>query len=247
MIPAYLSPLANHLWQSSFFAAVVWLLTLALRQNRAAVRYGLWLAASVKFLVPFSLLVSTAGQFGWRVTPPVGPAPVALVMEQMSQPFALPPEAGPATESSNPVPVLLFSIWFCGFAASAAVWLRFWRRFRAAQRVATPLQLGLPIPVMASPTRLEPGVFGIRKPILLLPEGILTRLTAEQLQSILAHELCHIRRRDNLTAAIHMVVESLFWFHPLVWWIGARLVEEREGACDEEVVGQGNEPQEYAR
>src|SRR6185295_8176838 len=110
MIPAYLSPLANHLWQSSFFAAVVWLLTLALRQNRAAVRYGLWLAASVKFLVPFSLLVSTAGQFGWRVTPPVGPAPVALVMEQMSQPFALPPEVGPATESSNPVPVLLFSI-----------------------------------------------------------------------------------------------------------------------------------------
>src|SRR5262249_42253540 len=58
--------------------------------------------------------------------------------------------------------------------------------------------------------------------------------------------LCHVRRRDNLTAAIHMMVESIFWFHPLVWWIGARLVEERELACDEEVVRLGVEPNVYA-
>ena len=63
---------------------------------------------------------------------------------------------------------------------------------------------------------------------------------------MLAHELCHVRRRDNLTAAIHMIVEAIFWFHPLVWWIGARLVEERERACDEEVLSLGNEPQVYA-
>ena len=52
-------------------------------------------------------------------------------------------------------------------------------------------------------------------------------------------------RRDNLAAAIHMVVEAIFWFHPLVWWIGARLVEERERACDEEVLRLGNEPTVY--
>ena len=100
---------------------------------------------------------------------------------------------------------------------------------------------------MTSPGSREPGVFGIRKPILLLPDGILNRLTPEQLQSILTHELCHVRRRDNLTAAIHMIVESIFWFHPLIWWIGARLVEERERACDEEVVRLGNEPGVYAQ
>ena len=55
-----------------------------------------------------------------------------------------------------------------------------------------------------------------------------------------------MRRRDNLAAAIHMLVESIFWFHPLVWWIGRRLVEERERACDEEVVRMGNEPEVYA-
>jgi uncharacterized protein (TIGR03435 family) len=93
---------------------------------------------------------------------------------------------------------------------------------------------------------LEPGVFGIVKPVLLLPEGIADRLTKPQLNAIIAHEICHVRRRDNLSAAFHMVVEAVFWFHPLVWWIRTRLVEERERACDEAVLQSGNEPQAYA-
>jgi uncharacterized protein (TIGR03435 family) len=80
----------------------------------------------------------------------------------------------------------------------------------------------------------------------LLPEGIFERLTPTQLQAVVAHELCHIRYRDNLTAAIHMFVETVFWFHPLVWWVGKRMVEERERACDEEVLQLGSEPQVYA-
>ncbi len=245
MIPVSLSPLANHLWQSTLFAAAAWLLTLALRKNRADIRYGLWLAASVKFLVPFSLLVSIGHRFEWRVAPAIGPVPISHVVKQVSQTFALPAATTTAT-SPGPVPNLLFSIWFCGVAVSATVWVRFWRRFRAALRTSTPLHLDLPIPVMISPGRLEPGVFGILKPVLLLPEGIPGRLTPAQLHAILAHELCHVRRRDNLTAAIHMLAESIFWFHPLVSWIGRRMVEERERACDEEVVRLGNEPGVYA-
>jgi uncharacterized protein (TIGR03435 family) len=82
--------------------------------------------------------------------------------------------------------------------------------------------------------------------VLWLPAGIGDRLEDAELEAILAHELCHIRRRDNLSAAIHMAVEAIFWFHPLVWWLGARLTEERERACDEEVVQMGGEPQVYA-
>jgi uncharacterized protein (TIGR03435 family) len=108
------------------------------------------------------------------------------------------------------------------------------------------MHLNMPVPVMSSPARLEPGVFGIRKPVVLVPEGIVSRLTPTQLQAILAHELCHVRRRDNLAAAIHMVVEALFWFHPLVWWIEARLMEERERACDEDVLRMTDDPQDYA-
>jgi uncharacterized protein (TIGR03435 family) len=117
---------------------------------------------------------------------------------------------------------------------------------RAARLAATPLALELPVPVFSSSMRLEPGVFGIFRPVLLLPEGIAARLSPPQLEMIIAHELCHLRRRDNLTAALHMAVETLFWFHPLVWWIRSRLLEERERACDEAVIQSGTEPQAYA-
>ncbi len=71
-------------------------------------------------------------------------------------------------------------------------------------------------------------------------------LSASQIQTVLAHEMCHIRRRDNLTAAIHKVIEVIFWFHPLVWWIGANLLREREAACDESVIEDGHEQVVYA-
>src|SRR5207248_85927 len=61
-----------------------------------------------------------------------------------------------------------------------------------------------------------------------------------------AHELRHVHRRDNLTATIHMLVETLFWFHPAVWWIRTRLVDERERACDEGALRMGSEPHVYA-
>ncbi len=67
-----------------------------------------------------------------------------------------------------------------------------------------------------------------------------------QLKSILAREACHVRRRDNLTAAMHMIAEALFWFHPAVWWIEHHLIEERELACDEAVLRLGNEARVYA-
>jgi beta-lactamase regulating signal transducer with metallopeptidase domain len=78
------------------------------------------------------------------------------------------------------------------------------------------LPIPAPIEVMSSPTRLEPGLFGVFRPVLLLPEGIADRLTSAQLKAILVHELCHVRRRDNLAAAMHMVVQAIFWFHPVV-------------------------------
>ncbi len=249
MTSADLSPLANHLWQSTLFGAVAWLLTLALRKNRAAVRYWIWLAASVKFLIPFSLLVSAGAQLGWRTAPAIAHWQLSFAMDEIGQPFAvaapapLPPVAAPAL---NPLPAILFGVWLCGIAIGVVFWMRWWRQLRAVKRAATPLDLNLPIQVMSSRARLEPGVVGIVKPVLLLPEGITERLTPPQLEAILAHELRHVQRRDNLTAAIHMLVETVFWFHPLAWWIRARLMEERERACDEEVMRMGREPQVYA-
>jgi uncharacterized protein (TIGR03435 family) len=249
MMMEYLSPIANHLWQSTICAAVAVALALALSRNRAQARYWLWLVASVKFLVPFSLLVGVGGLLEWRTAPAVTPQ-LSSAVEQISRPFpatTIAPLPGSTSAAGATVlPAVLFAVWFCGFAAVVSIWWARWRRIRRTVRGASPLNLGAPVPVMSSPTLVEPGVFGVFRPVLLLPEGITDRLSPAQLEAILAHELCHVRRRDNLAAAIHMAVEAMFWFHPLVWWIGARLIEERERACDEEVVLMGNEPHSYA-
>jgi uncharacterized protein (TIGR03435 family) len=258
---------ANHLWQSTGFAAVVVVLALVVRANHARARYWLWLAASVKFLIPFSVLAAIGSSLGRWFVPATPAVRVPVVMQQIVQPFApvqdTPlPAAASAQVTAGLLPVLLLALWFCGFVAVLLYgWAR-WRRVAVAVRSATPLTEGrelealwkmgqaihLPtaIRLVSSNAKLEPGVFGIFRPILWLPAGIGNRLEDAELEAILAHELCHIRRRDNLLATLHLLVESIFWFHPLVWWLGARLEEERERACDEEVVRMGGEPQIYA-
>jgi uncharacterized protein (TIGR03435 family) len=244
----------NHLWQSTWFALGAALLSLAFRTNRAQVRYWLWFGASLKFLIPFSLLVSIGNQIEWRAAPAIAqPRMILAVVDEISQPFtsvAPVPLMARVPQTPSRIPILLFSVWICGFGACISVWSLRWRRLRRAVRRATPVRVNIrsdfPIPVMSSPERLEPGVFGILCPVLLLPEGIVNLLSSAHLQMILAHELCHVRRRDNLAAAMHMAVEALFWFHPMVWWIGTRLIDERERACDEEVLRLGSDPWAYA-
>ncbi|MGC9945957.1 MAG: M56 and DUF3738 domain-containing protein [Bryobacteraceae bacterium] len=252
MIPVYFtSALANHLWQSTVFAGIAGLLALALRNNHARTRYRLWLIASVKFLVPFSLLAAVGSRLAWLNTGSVAPPQLSVVVEQFSQPFPQPPGSAAAASGvlahhASLLPSILLAIWLCGLLAVTFSWWRRWRRIGAAVREAAPLAIAADVPVLSSPAMLEPGVFGIVRPVLLLPEGIAERLAPAQLDAIMAHELCHVRRRDNLAAALHMAVEAIFWFHPLVWWLGARLVEERERACDEEVLRLGSQPEVYA-
>src|ERR1700722_15182046 len=154
MTLAYLSPLANHLWQSTLCAAVAWLLTLTLRKNRAAVRHWIWLAASAKFLIPFALLVGAGSQLGWRTAPAVTQPQYAFMMEGISRPFVFP---APAAQLAGERPAsyeslaILFALWLCGFAIAFVSWFRWWRHIRAVQRTATPLSLDLPIQVMTSP------------------------------------------------------------------------------------------------
>jgi bla regulator protein BlaR1 len=256
MIPSQLVASANHLWQSTLFAGVAGLLTLFLRKNRAHVRYWLWLLASVKFLLPFSLLVAVGGLLGPHTTAAVAPSGLVLIadfssfVEHVGEPFTttLPQFAMPAVQRSYTsviVAVLIF-VWAAGFVTLVCRWTLRWRRIRASVRKASPLDLQIGLPVKSSPAFGEPGVFGIFRPVLLLPDKILDCLTAREMESIVAHELCHVRRRDNLATVIHMAVEVVFWFHPLVWWLGARLIEERERACDEEVLRNGGEPSAYA-
>src|SRR5262249_15340624 len=148
---------------------------------------------------------------------------LSSIVTQINEPFAFLPVSIGAPEAPQASGFLLAVGWLLGCAAVVARWRLRWRRIRTDVRAASPLPISAPIPVMSSSALREPGVFGVFRPVLLLPKGIANRLKPAQLQAILAHELCHVRRRDNLAYAIHMAVEAIFWFHPLVWWIGAQL------------------------
>jgi bla regulator protein BlaR1 len=240
--------LTNHLWQSTLFAVAAGLLAIACRKNQAQVRYWLWLSASIKFLVPFSLLVSLGSHLGWMPTSTKIPIQaVSFTMVQVTQPFSGTLSFATSTPRTTYwFPIAIFGLWVCGFGVITLIRFKAWLRIRNAVRSSIPLEIPATVQVRSSPGLLEPGVVGLLRPILLLPAGITERLTKPQLEAVLVHEQCHIQRRDNLTAAIHMIVEAAFWFHPLIWWIGARLVEERERACDEDVLRLGSEPKVYA-
>ncbi len=265
MIPASLSPLAIHLLQSTLFAAVAGLLVLSLKKNYAPARHWLWFAASVKFLIPFSVLTGIGAHLGWARGPAIVVHRISIMVEDITRTFVpldFPPPNQARPISADSLTLLLLGVWFCGSAFVLFQSCSRWRRISATARASVPLTEGRelealrrleriagirkPVQLFSSKSSLEPGIFGILRPVLLLPAGIAYRLADAQLEAILAHELCHVRRRDNLMAALHMAVETIFWFHPLVWWLGARLVEERERACDEEVLRMGSEPQVYA-
>jgi uncharacterized protein (TIGR03435 family) len=281
MTPESLSPmwadgvraLCNHLWQSTLFVGIVALLALLLRKNQARIRYWLWMAASAKFLIPFSLLVSLGSYLPWPSHAAAPQATAYAAIEAMSQPFVevtalntptAIPVAQPAASHvpARILPPMLTAVWLIGFLTMMCFWCVEWRRISRLVRSARPFIEGrevdllrkaeraarLPrsVPLLPSSNSMEPGVFGIIRPVLLWPEGIARQMDDAHLESVLAHEVCHVQRRDNLTSAIHMLVEAIFWFHPVVWWMERQLVKERERACDEAVLQLGNEAAVYA-
>lgn len=260
--------LGDHLWQSTIFAGIVAVLGLAFRGARAQVRYWMWLAASLKFLVPFAALIALGTALGWRAE--LGAVPdLTIAVSTVSQPFTstavdlVRVADAPAGEPVGPALVrTLLATWLAGTVLTAAGWIRRWRTVSRAVRDGIPVMNGrevdalrrceaaaglrAPIRLVESDGTLEPGVYGLFRPVLLWPRRMSGRLTDEQVEAVIAHEVAHVRRHDNLAALAHIVVQTVFWFHPLVWWLSARLVDERERACDQEVVQRGSEPDVYA-
>jgi TonB family protein len=245
-----LPSLANHLWQSTLVAVLIAGLTQAMSRNRACTRHAMWLAASIKFAIPFWGIAALGAMVNPGSTPPavgVGRdfyAVTAVLVEPVS--------AAAADPGTHLWAWGIGLVWLAGASLVAGAWSRRWIRARRVVRSATPRLLpGGPLAgwsdVRVSSRVQSPAVFGVLRPALVLPSGIEEHLSGRELQAILAHEAAHLGRRDNLTTAFHAAVTTLFWFHPLVWWIGRRLVEERERAADEAALAAGFAPRLYAR
>lgn len=238
--------IAAHLWQSTLLLLAAWMLALAFQHNSAAIRYWIWFAASMKFLVPLALLQRLGDYLGRSLPEPLLVAPAlidtanAVFVPSVRGLAAIPDTLLPQ------LPIVVATIWGFGAAALLLRWILQWRAIHSAVASAPRMAMGLPTPVRITAGALTPGVFGVFRPVVIVPRTVLRELGPGQLQALLAHEVCHIRRRDNLTAALHKCVELIFWFHPLVWWIGANLLREREAACDESVIESGHRQAVYA-
>ena len=266
---AWLWPaLANHLWQATLFAALVFGVTLLLRGGPARLRYALWLVAAAKFAVPSALFAPAAGWLGvgslWRAE--VEPGVTGPLFLRITEPVAADaPElvvgvSGARTHEE--LLCVLTVVWLVGCAALVAVWLRRRREFRLSLREGTEAwagrefealgraraRLGMKRDVLLvlSQGRTEPGVWRTLRPVLLLPSEVASQLDDEELEAVVLHELAHVERRDNLFANLQTALACVFWFNPAVWLIGRRLFTERESACDERVVEVGGAVGAYA-
>ncbi len=97
-------------------------------------------------------------------------------------------------------------------------------------------------------SRLQvPTAIGFLKPAVVLPAWALKELSTAELNSILIHELAHLRRWDDWTNLSQQILKALLFFHPAVWWIESKLALEREMACDDAVLAKTANPRGYAQ
>src|ERR1700677_487191 len=135
----------DHLRQSTLFAAGAGLLTIALRNYGAQVRFWLWFSASLKFLIPFAALTALGGYLLAPVAPQMS-APAFFTMQPAAQPFSAPMSALSAPAATGPhLTLFLLVLWGIGVAAVLARWLVRWFRLRRLLRGAVDMPVAAPV------------------------------------------------------------------------------------------------------
>jgi beta-lactamase regulating signal transducer with metallopeptidase domain len=103
-------------------------------------------------------------------------------------------------------------------------------------RLQERLRVSRPVLLLHSAAVAVPTVVGMLRPAILLPLSALCGLSPAQLETILAHELAHVRRHDFLVNLLQSLVETLLFYHPAVWWVSSWVRIEREHCCDDVAV-----------
>ncbi len=227
--------LAHFLWQGVAIAAVLFILLHFLRDssaryNACAFSLALMCASPVAtffYLAPAAVAHGTRGIVLNTALPSPGSVPVSWFEANATR---------------------LFGLWLAGalFLLVRAAWA-WWRARRVVTNEFEPLTGGLEasarrlaVQLGASSVRFRVSarvasalVFGWLKPIVVLPAAALGRLTEAEIEALLAHELAHVVRCDFLVNLLQTVAECVLFYHPLVWWVSARMREERELCCDD--------------
>ncbi|MCI0681104.1 MAG: DUF1559 domain-containing protein [Gemmataceae bacterium] len=117
----------------------------------------------------------------------------------------------------------------------------------ALRRVSERLGLRRAVRIMQSSLAHVPVLVGYLRPVILLPLSLATCMPPAQLEAVLAHELAHVRRHDFVINLLQTLVETIFFYHPAVWWLSRRIRVEREHCCDDFVVRLFDNRVEYGR
>jgi beta-lactamase regulating signal transducer with metallopeptidase domain len=119
-------------------------------------------------------------------------------------------------------------------------WLEFIRNQQGILKISRPVRL------LSSIHIDMPLTYGILKPVILVPSALFLQLSPAQLEAIITHELAHVKRHDYLINLIQSMLEVVFFFHPVFWWINKEIKEQRENACDELAISKGISPKDLA-
>jgi beta-lactamase regulating signal transducer with metallopeptidase domain len=157
---------------------------------------------------------------------------------------------------------LIDSIWLVGVFALSVRMFGGWmlvRKLQKSTRTKAPnsvyaafirlsMQMGISrkVDLLICSRISGPVAMGVLRSTVLLPVSALTHLSPDQLEVVLAHELAHIRRGDYLWNMVQSMVETLFFFHPAVWWLGGRTRQLRELCCDDAALECCGDPVVYA-
>ncbi|MEQ1707556.1 MAG: M56 family metallopeptidase [Terricaulis sp.] len=234
--PALASALLHSLWQGGLLAVAAALTLRAMVRTSAAWQH------SIAMVFLFAMALAPVLQF-LRFSlsdTPINDGLLAAIATLKFEAMGL---------DSTPVASALVLLWFAGLSWMLVHYVGGLHTIAAMERV--PYQ-GLPsawrrrvdqlqsalgiartIAVRLSDEVLAPCATHLLRPIIWLPASLLSRIPTAQLEALLAHELAHIARLDWLWNSVQRVIECMLFFHPAVWWLGRRIRQEREHACDD--------------
>ena len=248
----------HSLWQFALVGVVATLILMVVKS--APARYCVWCGS---LLVCMGLFVMT---FVSAVRPGSSGAEHVLgelgMLSGMLSGMAMPMGA-PDPAAQTIVFEVVAWLWAGGFVFFA---LRFVTQWMAAQRLRTvgvvevderwntvfcelrdQLGVSARVGMVGSSIVHSPMVVGWLRPLVIVPMGMLTGLRSEYVQAVLVHELEHIRRHDHLVNAVQVLIETVLFYHPAVWWISHQARLEREHCCDDAAVKWVGDPAVFAR
>lgn len=246
--------LIHFCWQAAAVAVAYRLLAFALARRTAQARY---VAALSSLLL---MLALAAGTCAWELRADATPLSIAETASHFAAPLTadLPRISATATNATRNEPAhvtvtallpWIDGLWLVGVLALSMRSLGGWwylRRLRMAsidappaavvaafQRISACLGLTRSVALRLSHAIDSPMTIGTLRAVVMLPLSAVTSLGPDELEVVLAHELAHVRRADFLWNILQTIAETLFFFHPAVWWINSRIRHERELCCDD--------------